>query len=212
MTTNNSDRVGGGDRAGRVEGVVQAVIMAGIGVMAGAASFTHMHDWTMHNVPTGTGDWFGWANAVASELTPTVAVLDMRRRRRAGKPTTYPVVVLVCSVALSLSAQFACARASVSGWLLAAVPAIAFLALTKMVLTGGHNPSPTTDPETSTQDNSTQDTDTPVPAPEAHEETPQVLAPALVPAPAVSVPAVAVARPAGVVRPVSVNGAAVMSR
>lgn len=132
MTSNTTT-----DRAGRVEGVVQAVIMAGIGVMAGAASFTHMHDWTMANAPAGAGDWFGWANAVASELTPTVAVLDIRRRRRAGKRVTYPVVVLVCSVALSLSAQFACARPSVSGWLLAAVPAVAFLALTKMVLTGG---------------------------------------------------------------------------
>jgi hypothetical protein len=192
------------DRAGKVEGVVQAVIMAGIGVMAGAASFTHMHDWTMHNAPTGTGDWFGWANAVASELTPTVAVLDIRRRRRAGKAITYPTVVLVCSVALSLSAQFACARASVSGWLLAAVPAIAFLALTKMVLTGARNPS------TATDDEAVQDAL--VAAAETHEETPAAPISVGASAPAVPAPAVAVARPAGVVRPVSVNGAAVMPR
>lgn len=193
MTTNRET-----DRAGRVEGVVQAVIMAGIGVMAGAASFTHMHDWTMHNAPTGTGDWFGWANAVASELTPTVAVLDIRRRRRVGKRTTYPVVVLVCSVALSLSAQFACARASVSGWLLAAVPAVAFLALTKMVLTGGRSPSAATVAE------STQDII--VPDAEVHEETPVTPTPALVPTPATPAPAVAVARPA------RVNGTVVMPR
>jgi hypothetical protein len=196
MTSNTTT-----DRAGRVEGIVQAVIMAGIGVMAGAASFTHMHDWTMHNAPTGTGDWFGWANAVASELTPTVAVLDIRRRRRAGKPITYPVVVLVCSVALSLSAQFACARASMSGWLLAAVPAVAFLALTKMVLTGGRNPSPASDPD--------PEQDTPVPAAETHEETPAAPALATVPVSAVAAP---VARPAGVVRPARVNGTVVMPR
>jgi hypothetical protein len=192
------------DRAGRVEGVVQAVIMAGIGVMAGAASFTHMHDWTMHNAPTGTGDWFGWANAVASELTPTVAVLDIRRRRRAGKAITYPTVVLVCSVALSLSAQFACARASVSGWLLAAVPAIAFLALTKMVLTGARNPSAATDAEHA-QDSSVAGVGT-------YEEIPAAPTPADVPAPAVAAPVAAVARPAGVVRPARVNGTAVMPR
>jgi hypothetical protein len=192
------------DRAGRAEGVVQAVIMAGIGVMAGAASFTHMHDWTMHNAPTGTGDWFGWANAVASELTPTVAVLDIRRRRRAGKHIMYPTVVLVCSVALSLSAQFACARASVSGWLLAAVPAVAFLALTKMVLTGARNPSPATESEPSQ--------DTPVAAPETHEEAPAVPAPATVPTPAIPASVAAVVRPVGAVRPASVNGTVVMPR
>jgi hypothetical protein len=191
-------------RAGRVEGVVQALIMAGIGVMAGAASFTHMHDWTMANAPAGAGDWFGWANAVASELTPTVAVLDIRRRRRAGKAITYPTVVLVCSVALSLSAQFACARASVSGWLLAAVPAIAFLALTKMVLTGARSPSTATDAE--------PDQVAPVAAVETHEESPTALAPVVAPAPAIPASTAAVARPTAVVRPVSVNGAAVMPR
>ena len=40
---------------------------------AGAASFTHVHDWTMRNPPAGTGSWFGWANAIISELTPTAA-------------------------------------------------------------------------------------------------------------------------------------------
>ena len=43
------------------------VLVAG---MAGAASFTHVHDWTMHNSPAGTGNWFGWANAMVSELIP----------------------------------------------------------------------------------------------------------------------------------------------
>jgi hypothetical protein len=207
--TTTTERAGKPDRAGRVEGVVQAVIMAGIGVMAGAASFTHMHDWTMHNAPTGTGDWFGWANAVASELTPTVAVLDIRRRRRAGKRITYPTVVLVCSVALSLSAQFACARASVSGWLLAAVPAIAFLALTKMVLTGARNPSPATDAEPES------DQDSLSPAIETHEEIRTAPAPASASTPTISAPvtpAAAVVRPDGSTRPMSINGVVVTSR
>jgi hypothetical protein len=161
----------------------------------------------MHNAPTGTGDWFGWANAVASELTPTVAVLDMRRRRRTGKRITYPLGVLVCSVALSLSAQFACARPSVSGWLLAAVPAVAFLALTKMVLTSGRSASAEPALEAAQE--------IPVPAAEKNESGTTTPAPDTAPAP-VSPPAVApaaaVVRPAGVVRPMSINGAVVTSR
>ena len=118
------------------EGLVLVAITAVIGVMAGAASFTHMHDWTMANSPAGTPQWFGWANAVVSELTPTASVLVMRRRRHLGQPVVFPVLVLLASVALSLSAQFAQATPSVSGWLLAAVPALGFLAMTKLAL--GH--------------------------------------------------------------------------
>ena len=67
---------------GRVEGVVQVVTMLAVAAMAGAASFRHVHDWTMHNSPPGTGDWFGWANAMVSELIPLAAGLEARRRRR----------------------------------------------------------------------------------------------------------------------------------
>ena len=102
--------------------------------MAGAASFTHVHDWTMHNAPAGTGGWFGWANAVISELTPTAAGLEIRRRKRQHRPIAYPMTVLIAAAALSLSAQVAEAKPSLTGWLLAAVPALAFLALSKLVL------------------------------------------------------------------------------
>jgi hypothetical protein len=57
-------------RPERAENTVQIVILLVIGGMAGAASFTHVHDWTMHNVPAGTGGWFGWANAVISNSPP----------------------------------------------------------------------------------------------------------------------------------------------
>ncbi len=49
--------------------------------MAGAASFSHVHDWTMDNAPAGTGSWFGWANAMVSELIPLAAGLEARRRK-----------------------------------------------------------------------------------------------------------------------------------
>ncbi|MEV6707767.1 DUF2637 domain-containing protein [Micromonospora wenchangensis] len=119
--------------AERVEGVVLVLIVLTVGGLAGAASFTHVHDWTMANSPTGTGDWFGWANAAISELLPLAALLTIRRRRRTGGPVGYPLFLLVCAVALSLAAQLAVARPSLSGWLLSAVPALAFLGLSKLV-------------------------------------------------------------------------------
>jgi hypothetical protein len=121
-------------RPERIEAAVQILILLLIGAMAGAASFTHVHDWTMHNTPTGTGDWFGWANAVISELTPTAAGLEIRRRKRHHQTIGYPMAVLIAAAALSLSAQVAEAKAGPTGWLLAAVPALAFLALSKLVL------------------------------------------------------------------------------
>jgi hypothetical protein len=118
----------------RTENTVQILILLVIGGMAGAASFTHVHDWTMHNVPPGTGGWFGWANAVISELTPTAAGLEIRRRKRANRPVAYPMTVLIAAAALSLAAQVAQARHNITGWLVAVIPALAFLALTKLVL------------------------------------------------------------------------------
>jgi hypothetical protein len=120
--------------AERMEGLVLVVILLVVAGFAGAASFTHVKSWTMDNSPAGTGDWFGWANAVISELVPTACALVIRRRRRLGQPIGYPLGVLVAGVSLSLAAQLAVAKPSPSGWLLSAVPALAFVALTKLVL------------------------------------------------------------------------------
>lgn len=125
---------GGPTRAERAEGVLLVVILLVVGGLAGAASFTHVHDWTMDNSPAGTGEWFGWANAAISELIPLAALLTIRRRRRTGGPVGYPMFLLVCAVCLSLAAQLAVAKPGISGWLLSAVPALAFLGLSKLVL------------------------------------------------------------------------------
>ncbi|WFE21620.1 DUF2637 domain-containing protein [Solwaraspora sp. WMMD937] len=125
---------GGPTRAERAEGVVLVLILLVVGGLAGAASFTHVHDWTMDNSPPGTGEWFGWANAAISELIPLAALLTIRRRRRTGGPVGYPMFLLVCAVCLSLAAQLAVAKPGISGWLLSAVPALAFLGLSKLVL------------------------------------------------------------------------------
>src|SRR5580693_6315055 len=107
----------------KTERLVQVLILILIAAMAGAASFTHVHDWTMHNAPAGTNGWFGWANAVISELTPTAAGLEIRRRKRAHRGIAYPMTVLIAAAALSLTAQVAQARHSPTGWLVAAIPA-----------------------------------------------------------------------------------------
>ena len=123
----------------RVEGLVLVLILLTVAGFAGAASFTHVKDWTLANSPTGTGEWFGWANAVISELVPIASLLTIRRRRRAGAPIGYPLFLLIAAAGLSLAAQLAVAKPGPSGWLLSAVPALAFMALVKLVLA----PAPT---------------------------------------------------------------------
>ncbi|MGC4778822.1 DUF2637 domain-containing protein [Micromonospora chalcea] len=142
MTTQRiAGRNASGSRAARAESVVLVAILLVVGLAAGAASFTHVHDWTMTNSPAGTPDWFGWANACISELVPVAALLDIRRRRRAGRPTGYPLGLLVAAAGLSLAAQLAVAKPGVSGGLLSAVPALAFMALVKLVFASA--PAPT---------------------------------------------------------------------
>ncbi|WP_425455225.1 DUF2637 domain-containing protein [Allorhizocola rhizosphaerae] len=124
----------------RLEGIVLVVILLTVGGFAGAASFTHVHDWTMDNSPAATGDWFGWANAVIAELVPVASLLVMRRRRQAGQSVVYPAVLLVAALALSITAQLAVAKPGFWGGLVSVVPALAFAALAKLVL--GKTPEP----------------------------------------------------------------------
>src|SRR5689334_20232818 len=107
---------------------VLVLIVTAVGLMAGAASFTHVHDWTIDNSPADTPDWFGWANAVISELIPTASIIEIARRRRRSTHASvrYPMVLLVCAVCFSLTAQLAVAKPGLSGWIVSALPALAF--------------------------------------------------------------------------------------
>ncbi|MEU5566564.1 DUF2637 domain-containing protein [Micromonospora musae] len=136
------------NRAERVEGLVLVLILLAVAGFAGAASFTHVKDWTLDNSPAGTGAWFGWANAVISELVPVAALLTIRRRKRAGGSIRYPMFLLVAAVTLSLAAQLAVAKPGLSGWLLSAVPALAFMGLSKLILTTTPAPVPADEPAT----------------------------------------------------------------
>lgn len=124
------------NRTAKAEFAVLVGLLLVVGMFAGWASFTHVHDWTMQHMPPGTSSAFGWVNAVISELVPVACLLDIRRRRRAGTGVVYPLFLLLAAVSLSLAAQLAVANPSPSGWLLSAVPALAFMALVKLVLSG----------------------------------------------------------------------------
>ncbi|WP_435090585.1 hypothetical protein [Micromonospora aurantiaca (nom. illeg.)] len=129
--------------ADRLEAVALVLILLIVAATAGWASFSHVHDWTMRHVPPGTPDAFGWANAVLSDLVPVACLLDIRRRRRHRQPISYPVFLMLAFASFSLAAQLAVADASPSGWLLSALPALAFMALTKLVFTGTPTPART---------------------------------------------------------------------
>ncbi len=130
MTTNRPTTLA--DRL--TDGLLVSIVLS-VGLMAGAASFNHVHDWTMHNSPTHTAGWFGWANAVITELIPTAALIIIARRRRHGGRIAYPMFLLVIAIGLSLTAQLAVARPTVFGWMVSALPALAFFALSKLVFT-----------------------------------------------------------------------------
>jgi len=126
-------------RGERIEGHVQTLIMLLIGVAAGAASFRHVHDVAAAHGQTG---WLAWFDAVTLELASIAAGLDLRRRKRLGKPVAFPAMVLTCAVALSLAAQVVEAEASVIGWIAAALPALGFLAMVKMAMARADTSTP----------------------------------------------------------------------
>ena len=133
-------------RVERLQDGTLLLIVLLVGLMAGAASFNHVHDWTLANSPDGTADWFGWANAVISELIPTASLIEIGRRRRRHRTRAkigYPMVLLVAAVSVSLTAQLAVAQPSVFGWMVSALPALAFFALSKLVFTATASPRPT---------------------------------------------------------------------
>ena len=118
----------------RLENVTLIIITVLVGIAAGWASFSHVKEWTMDNSPSGTSDFFGWSNAVIADLVPVASLLVMRRLRKQNRPTWFPWCTLLGGLFLSIAAQLAVAVQTPSGWLLSVVPAVAFICLTKLVL------------------------------------------------------------------------------
>ncbi|MCP9951688.1 DUF2637 domain-containing protein [Actinomadura madurae] len=106
------------------------VILAGI---AAAGSFTHIRDTATEH---GQRGWMAWAIAVCIDLTCVMAAGERQRDKRTGRETgrlSWPTVVLVGGILLSLAANLAQADPSVWGWITAGTPAGAFLVAVSML-------------------------------------------------------------------------------
>ncbi|NKQ53313.1 DUF2637 domain-containing protein [Amycolatopsis sp. K13G38] len=107
------------------------IVLGGIGAAAG---FTHTHDWAVHN---GQAGWLAWADAVVIEGMAIVAGFELHRDHRTGtdrRRITFPAVVLVAGIVIQMAAQVALAPRTPAGWLLAAMPALGFLVVVKLLM------------------------------------------------------------------------------
>ncbi|WP_433466720.1 DUF2637 domain-containing protein [Spirillospora sp. CA-128828] len=106
------------------------VVLAGI---AAAGSFTHIRDTATEH---GQRGWMAWAIAVCIDLTCVMAAGERQRDKNTGRHTgrlSWPTVVLVGGILLSLAANLAQADSSVWGWITAGTPAGAFLVAVSML-------------------------------------------------------------------------------
>ncbi|WP_243713135.1 DUF2637 domain-containing protein [Actinomadura sp. 6K520] len=106
------------------------VVLAGI---AAAGSFTHIRDTATEH---GQHGWMAWAIAVCIDLTCVMAAGERQRDKNTGRETarlSWPTLVLVGGVLLSLAANLAQADPSVWGWITAGTPAGAFLVAVSML-------------------------------------------------------------------------------
>src|SRR5690606_6758483 len=84
----------------------------------------------------GQTGWMAWAIAVCIDLTCVMAAAERQRDKKTGRPTgrlSWPTVVLVGGILLSLAANLAQADPSVWGWITAGTPAASFLDAVSML-------------------------------------------------------------------------------
>jgi hypothetical protein len=123
----------------RLSDLIRIVVAVVLGAIGAAAGFTHTHDWAASNGQTG---WLAWATAVVIEGMAVVAGFEIHHDRAAGRSYTFPAIVLVFGVLVQMTAQVAEAERSPAGWLVAAMPALGFLAVVKLLMR--RTPTPTT--------------------------------------------------------------------
>jgi hypothetical protein len=104
-----------------------------LAVIAGAGSFTHIRDTAAEHGQRGP---MAWAVAVCVDLTCVMAARERQRDKRIGRhagPVSWPTLVLVGGITLSLAANLAQAGPSAWGRVVAATPAGAFLVAVSML-------------------------------------------------------------------------------
>ena len=114
--------------------VISTLVTVVLGGIGGAAGFTHTHDWAAAH---GQHGWLAWADAVVIEGMAVVAGFEIHRDRTAGRHgrvAALPWVVLVLAFLIQMTAQVARAEPTPAGWLLAAMPALGFLTVVKLVM------------------------------------------------------------------------------
>lgn len=121
------------DRKWSVVDVTRVGIAATLGAIGGAAGFKHTHDWAVEN---GQHGWIAWAVAVVIEGMAVVAGFEIQRDQRNGNHAriTFPIVVLVIAFTIQMASQVSQARDTFAGWLLAAMPALGFLVVVKLLM------------------------------------------------------------------------------
>lgn len=106
-----------------------------LGVAAFSVSFTHVMRVAAEHGQTG---WVSEAIAVSVELLAFASVAEIKRRRSHGEPVWVAIVVLLLGVAMSLATNLATAAPGAWGKLMAAWPAVSFLAVAVLVESRSH--------------------------------------------------------------------------
>ncbi|SER30158.1 Protein of unknown function [Streptomyces sp. yr375] len=169
---------------------VDAVIVQA--VIAGALSFSHLHDLAE---AAGQGGWKAWAYPVSVDLLLVAAWRRMREAQRAGQPAGGPRLWFLVALAASLGANVATAglldlddvpaslRVVVAGW-----PAVAFFGGT-LLAHSPHTPEAPSETETPTAPVAIEEPQRDA-LPEPSIEPEPTIEPITAPAPAPTAPAV----------------------
>jgi hypothetical protein len=114
--------------------IARTIITVALGGIGASAGFTHTHDWANAHWQHG---WLAWADAVVIEGMAIVAGFEVHRDHQAGRKgraALVPQVVLGASFLIQMTAQVAQAEPTPAGWLLAAMPALGFLTVVKLIM------------------------------------------------------------------------------
>lgn len=123
------------------------VILAAI---AGAGSFTHIRDTAAAN---GQDGWMSYAVAICLDLTCVMAARERQRDKKTGRTRrgliSWPTLVLIAGITLSLAANLHQAEPTLWGWVTVGTPAGAFLVAVSMLERRASGPRPDPSPASS---------------------------------------------------------------